>query len=193
MYWDNEAGTFDDEPDHGLRETAVRSEWTALLRRWLPEEPVSILDIGCGTGSISLILASLGHHVLGIDFSARMLEQAEAKAKAAGYAIPFKLMDAYKPDLPAGAFDVIVCRHLLWAMPSPATALERWSMLLVPGGRILLIEGFWQTGGGLHAQQVIDALSPSFTAVKVEDLSSNDDLWGEEKSDERYIITADRL
>jgi ubiquinone/menaquinone biosynthesis C-methylase UbiE len=170
----------------------VRAAWVKLLNKWLPAKPASVLDIGCGTGSLSLLLASLGHQVMGIDISEQMLVRAEAKAKAAGQSILFRLMDAYNPDLPHSSFDVIVCRHLLWAMPSPAEALRRWSMLLVPGGRLLLIEGFWHTGGGLHALQIIDALPPELTAVQIEDLSSNSNLWGQAVRDERYLITAKR-
>jgi len=37
-------------------------------------------------------------------------------------------------------------RHVLWAMPDPAGALEHWIALLRPGGRSLLVEGRWSTG-----------------------------------------------
>jgi ubiquinone/menaquinone biosynthesis C-methylase UbiE len=51
QYWDDLAPTFDNEPDHGLREPLVRATWTEFLKTWLPQTNAAILDIGCGTGS----------------------------------------------------------------------------------------------------------------------------------------------
>ena len=64
--WDSEAPAFDDEPDHGLRDPIIRKAWKNRLIQWLPPSPgagLSVLDVGCGTGSLSVLLASLGHHV----------------------------------------------------------------------------------------------------------------------------------
>ena len=190
QFWNQEAATFDQEPDHGLREPITRQAWTKLLSKWLPPESVSILDIGCGTGSLSLVLAALNHQVMGIDLSEAMLALAKAKAETAGHLISFSIMDAYTPQLLGQQFEVLVCRHLLWAMPDPTVALQRWSKLLVSGGRILLIEGFWHTGGGLHAEQIVVALPATFTTVNVEDLSANTALWGKTINDERYMVIA---
>jgi SAM-dependent methyltransferase len=122
-----------------------------------------------------------------------MIAHAKEKTKVAGYSIPFKVMDAYNPDFSPRQFDVIVCRHLLWALPEPALALQRWSKMLVPGGRLVLIEGYWHTGAGLQPQQVIDALPSTFTIVTVKNLSDQSNLWGGEVTDERYIVVADQL
>jgi len=70
-------------------------------------------DNGCGTGSLSLVLAGLGCKITGIDFSPETISQAEAKARASGYAITFHVMDAVFPQLPPQQFDIVVCRHLL--------------------------------------------------------------------------------
>ncbi|MZE76013.1 NUDIX hydrolase, partial [Streptomyces sp. SID5475] len=53
-YWDAAAPEFDEEPDHGLRDPAVRAAWSARLADWLPGEPSDVLDLGCGTGSLAL-------------------------------------------------------------------------------------------------------------------------------------------
>jgi len=188
--WNNEATTFDNQPDHGLRDPIVRTAWTNLLAQSLPSPPASVLDIGCGTGSLSLVLTGLHYTVTGTDLSEEMIARAKAKTKAAGYSIPFKVMDAGNPDFSGQQFDGIVCRHLLWALPEPALVLQRWSKLLVPGGRLLLIEGFWHTGAGLASQQIVEALPSTFASVKVKNLSSQSELWGSEVSDERYMVMA---
>lgn len=190
--WDNAAARFDDEPDHGLRDAAVRAAWLARLAKWLPSAPAAVLDLGCGTGSLSVLIAELGHRVTGIDFSPKMIAQAKAKASAAGQDIPFEVMDAAAPTLPHDTFDAVVCRHVLWMMPMPAEVLQRWSKLLRPKGRLVLIEGFWHTGAGLHASQVIDALPANFKTVSVDPLSEESVLWGGRVSDERFAVVASK-
>jgi len=193
LYWDSAAATFDNAADHGLRDPLVRRAWRDLLVPWLPPAPATILDIGCGTGSLSLLLAQLGHQVTGIDFAPAMVAQAQAKAQAAGYAIPFYVMDAAQPHLSAQPFALILCRHLLWALPEPDLVLRRWSDLLAPGGRLLLIEGYWHTGGGLHAEAVVAALPPAMVNVVVQPLSEQAGLWGGAVTDERYLVVADQF
>ncbi len=189
-YWDDLAADFDDEPDHGLRDPAIRAAWSENLAHWLPSGRLSILDAGCGTGSLSLLLAEAGHRVTGIDWSEAMIAGARAKIDKAGLAARFLAMDAADPDLPSGQFDVVLFRHLLWAMPKPAQVLERWSRLLAPGGGLVLIEGFWHTGGGLHVEELIAALPPSMASVQVHDLSQLSHLWGGQVTDERYVVIA---
>jgi 2-polyprenyl-3-methyl-5-hydroxy-6-metoxy-1,4-benzoquinol methylase len=169
----------------------VREAWRTLLGQWLPQAPKKILDIGCGTGSLTLLLAELGHTLIGIDLSPAMIAQAKAKSSAAGYQIPFQVMNGAFPHFAPQSFDVIVCRHLLWALPEPAQVLARWVALLAPGGRLILVEGFWKTGAGYHAQEVVDALPSSLTNIVVKMLSDNSNLWGSAVSDERYAIIAD--
>lgn len=55
--------------------------------------PRSVIDLACGTGSSTLPLASRGYRTGGIDLSPEMLEQARAKATAAGLAIDFRRGD----------------------------------------------------------------------------------------------------
>ena len=101
---------------------------------------------GCGTGTLSLLLAEEGHAVTGVDFSPAMVERARAKA---GHVAAFHVGDAAEPPLEPAAYDVVLSRHVLWALPDPAAALERWIGLLGAGGRLVLVEGRWHTGGGL--------------------------------------------
>lgn len=127
--WNAEAASFDNQPDHGLRDPVVRAAWTQLLQNSLPTHKSEVLDIGCGTGTLSLVLAELGHTVTGVDLSPDMLAIAQAKAKTAQQSITFKVVDAAFPQFAAKQFDVIVCRHLLWALPEPPQVLQRWVRL----------------------------------------------------------------
>lgn len=191
-YWDTEAATFDDEADHGLTDPTVRTAWRDLLVKWMPPAPASVLDAGCGTGSLSVLLAGLGYDVTGIDLSPEMINRATTKARASGLEATFHLMDAGEPGNLGRKFDAVICRHLLWTMADPANVLSHWSSLLAPGGRLVLVEGFWHTGAGLHVAELLAALPSSFSRTAVEELSSVDDLWGGPVDDERYIVVAHR-
>src|SRR5687768_8968063 len=132
QYWDDLASTFDNEPDHGLRDAVIRETWTEFLKAWLPPTNVTVLDIGCGTGSLSIVLAELGHKVTGIDLSPPMIAHAQAKAATHGFQIEFRVMEAAFPQLSSQQFAVIMCRHLLWALPEPEQVLQRWMEFLKP-------------------------------------------------------------
>jgi len=191
QYWDDLASSFDDEPDHGLRDSLVLEAWTELLKTWIPAANATILDIGCGTGSLSVILARLGYTVTGIDLSPSMISLARTKAAAYGLEIEFHIMDASHAQFAEHQFDVILCRHLLWALSEPEQVLQRWIKLLKPGGRLILIEGYWRTGAGLHAEEITEMLPSSFINISVRNLSNDPGFWGGTVTDERYIIIAD--
>ena len=190
QYWDAAAQTFDEQPDHGLQSPPVRGAWRQLLRTWLPEQRGLILDLGCGTGSLSLLLAEMGERVIGADISPAMLDRARAKSRLANDSLGFTVMDAAAPAFPPASFDLLVARHLLWALPDLAQALDRWANLLKPAGRLILIEGFWSTGGGLHAAQILAALPPALSLIATINLSDQPDYWDKPVSDERYAIIA---
>jgi SAM-dependent methyltransferase len=190
--WNEASETFDDSPDHGLRISEVRAAWAALLRAALPPSPCTVLDIGCGTGSLSTVLVELGYSVTGIDIAPAMIAKAEHKARALHQTISFQIMDAAKPDFAPQSFDTVLCRHLLWTLPAIDQVLERWAHLLKPCGVLLLIEGRWHTGAGLRPEEVVAALPESLMNVAVQPLSDRVELWGSLVNDERYAIRAEK-
>ena len=151
--------------------------------------PLSIVDVGCGTGSLSILLAEMGHDVHGLDYSAGMLAAGKKKARGL-HRVTFSLGDASVPDPGLGPFDAAVGRHILWALPDPATALTNWRKLLEPSGRLVLIEGFWETGAGLTSQGCLGALAGAFENPVLTQLGHDADLWGRQVLDERYMIVA---
>ena len=186
--WDAHAATFDDEPDHGLRDADVRAAWAALLMPFLPAAPATVLDLGCGTGTLSVLLAERGYRVRGLDSSARMLAAARAKAVGAGVPVDLVRGDASNPPFEPASADVVLCRHVLWALDDPAAAVAAWVRLLRPGGRLLLVEGSWSTGGGLPADVCRDLVLTHRTTAVVRDLAPDAALWGRPVDDERYLL-----
>lgn len=185
--WDTAADTFDQEPDHGLRDPAVRAAWAARMSAWLPAAPGRVLDLGCGTGSLALLAAERGHRVVGIDRSPRMARLARAKLAGSGAAVV--VGDAGRPPVGERRFDVVLARHVLWLLPEPEETVRRWSGLLRPGGRLVLVEGVWN-GTGLPADRVVAAARGLGAGVRHEALSSDAGLWGRAVEDERYAVIA---
>jgi ubiquinone/menaquinone biosynthesis C-methylase UbiE len=190
-YWDSQALTFDDQPDHGLRDPHLREAWKRLLLPQLPPAPAMIADLGCGTGSLTVLLAAAGHTVTGLDIAPQMIRAARAKAAAAGVSAQFAISDAAAPPLPADRFDAVLARHVLWAMPDTDAVLDRWTRLLKPGGTLVLVEGRWHTGAGLTAAQAEQAVRRHRAEVTVTPLSSPL-LWGGPVTDERYLLISPR-
>ncbi|MFI7404580.1 class I SAM-dependent methyltransferase [Streptomyces sp. NPDC049541] len=188
--WDAEAASFDDEPDHGLRDPQVRRAWAERLRSWLPERPSDVLDLGCGTGSLSLLASEQGHHVTGADGSPAMVGL--ARAKLAGRDAAFLVGDAAAPPVGEQRFDVVLVRHVLWALPEPGRVLRHWRELVRPGGRLVLVEGVWGTVTpvGIPAGVLTGLLTPLAAEVRLEQLSQDAQLWGKEVTDERYAVVA---
>lgn len=190
-YWSRLAGTYDEEADHGLGPDDVRRAWRDRLTGWLPAERSDVADLGCGTGSLAVLAAEQGHRVTGVDFADAMIERAQEKAYDAGVKVRFVVGDASTPPLVPNSVDVVLVRHVLWALPDPATAVAAWSTALRPGGRFVLVEGTWSTGAGLPSADVVALLAPHAEDVVAERL---DDpvLWGQEIDDERYVVRATR-
>ncbi|MFF1356965.1 class I SAM-dependent methyltransferase [Streptomyces sp. NPDC058297] len=188
--WDSEAASFDDEPDHGLRDPAVRGAWAARLRDWLPDHPCDLLDLGCGTGSMSLLATDQGHSVTAVDLSPAMVDL--ARAKLAGRAARVLVGEAAAPPVAGATFDVILVRHVAWTLPDLDGALAHWLSLLRPGGRLILVEGVWGTLSpvGIPAARLTGALAPLTAHVRHEPLSGDALLWGRQVEDDRYAVVA---
>jgi SAM-dependent methyltransferase len=155
LYWEDRAQRFAAERDglaavcaYGMPEfynRAIHLEQRLALAPWL-KLPVGarVLDVGCGVGRWSRLLAARGAEVTGIDLSPTMIAQAQRRAAADGVAdrCRFQVQDLSELDVGA-KFDLVlgvtVLQHILNPVALRA-ALASMSAHLAPGGRMILLE-----------------------------------------------------
>lgn len=110
-----------------------------LVAALAPQRGERALDVGCGRGAVLFRLAeAVGEDgsVTGIDVSPRMVELTTAQAAEVGVEVDVRVGDAMAPDLAAGAHDLVASSLVLFFLPDPLVALQRWRDLLTDGGRI---------------------------------------------------------
>ena len=112
-------------------------------------KPRRILDLGCGTGSTTLMLkqAFPQAQVIGLDLSPYMLVRAEDKAKTANLDIQWHHGDAEKTGFPDQSFDLVTASLLFHETPPAVSeAILRESFrLLTTGGEVLILDGNQKT------------------------------------------------
>ena len=142
-YWSGRAAGFDLAPSHNVLTEAQHQAWLALLREVAGPPPLSVLDVGCGTGFLAMRMAELGHTAVGIDLAEAMLAAAQRKAADSGLPATFRHGDAEAPPHDGAPYNVILERHVIWTLPQPREAVRAWRALLKPGGLLILIEGIF--------------------------------------------------
>jgi ubiquinone/menaquinone biosynthesis C-methylase UbiE len=124
------------------RERALRKKFLRLARL-APGE--TMLDVGCGTGSLAIAAAQqLGSagRVFAIDASPQMLARARSKAKKARRQIDFREAPAQHLPFEDGSFDLVTSTVMLHHLPAPARteAMREIARVVKPGGRVFVAD-----------------------------------------------------
>lgn len=136
-YWDSRAkdfSAFRKAEYHSVQFDKWEKELTAKLGS---ANGAKVLDVGCGSGFMSAILAKIGFAVTGVDLSEEMVEQAKAFVAGEGMQIDFHQMNAVKLEFPDSSFDFVLSRNLTWTLPNLEQAYKDWLRVLKPGGKII--------------------------------------------------------
>jgi len=121
-----------------LRARAERSEFARLIDRAIPGD-ARVVEIGCGTGQMSLYLARAHRVVIGADLTrASLTLGVEAARRFELNQVQFIETDLHHPGMRAGAFDVVYSSGVLHHTPDPSAAFARIVRLARPGGMIVL-------------------------------------------------------
>ena len=108
-------------------------------------KPNTILDIGCGTGECTFLLAQEYPHakILGVELNYEHVNRARETCRAFGSRVEIIQGDAFALNIPQSSVDLVVCRHLLQSIPDPEKVIEQCQKTLVSGGWLhLLLEDY---------------------------------------------------
>ncbi len=121
-----------------LRARARRSELARALDAAIAGD-ARVLEVGCGTGQMSLFLATADRVVVGADFQRASLKLARDAAARLGIGgVGFVETDLNAPGLRAGAFDVVLALGVLHHTPDPRAAFRAVARLARPGGVLVI-------------------------------------------------------
>lgn len=124
---------------------ALQAEILARVQATIPEgaqpRDVRVLEIGCGPGNFSCLLAEAGFSVVGIDPYGGLIELAREKRRAKHLAhLAFQHVDlTSRNSFWEASFDQVVSVHSLYTHPAPRDLLAEAARLLKPGGHVIFV------------------------------------------------------
>ena len=122
----------------------VDKRWRREVARSLRSSLIGearVLDVACGTGDLSFVLADAGAgSVVGLDFCRPMLEVARRKAAEESRAVPFVEGDALSLPFADGTFDAVTIAFGLRNLAGVREGLRELRRVLRPGGRLAVLE-----------------------------------------------------
>ncbi len=148
---------------------AIWPQEQPLLERYGLPRAAAILDLGCGTGEVSVRMAELfpDARVIGVDLEATHLNSARQRTARFGLRAGFLRGDAYQLSFADATFDLSVNRHMLQAVPEAWRIIAEMARVTKPGGRLHVLaedyammhfwpvngdsDGFWREGPMTYA------------------------------------------
>lgn len=151
--WSSRVDSWNDHGSAGLTKVTEAVLEAASVR---PGDRV--LDLGCGTGQLSLPMAAEGAEVLAVDISPAMVARLEEEATDLKGKLEARACPIEDLDLPAGSFDMVVSSYALHHLRDgeKAEAVRKAFSWLRPGGRLLIADMMLGRGAS-HADRVVVA------------------------------------
>jgi ubiquinone/menaquinone biosynthesis C-methylase UbiE len=123
----------------GIYRGGAASPTSPFLDGLAPLATDCVLDVACGVGRLTLMLAKLTQHVTGIDLTAAMIDQGRALQAAGGVTnVDWRVRDILPLPFPDGAFSLVVSQAAFHHFADPAAVLAEMLRVCSPGGRIAI-------------------------------------------------------
>lgn len=145
--WNRNAPTYDKQI------AFIEKIWFPGGREWLGGRADGrVLEVAIGTG-LNLPHYPADARLTGIELSPAMLAVARQRAADLGREVDLHEGDAERLPFADASFDTVVCALSLCTIPDPATAIGEMARVLVPGGRLLLLDHIGSTWPPIYAAQ----------------------------------------
>ncbi|KAK4493739.1 hypothetical protein PRZ48_014924 [Zasmidium cellare] len=197
--FNKEAAAWDSRPGIHIASKHACETILAQLSNSKPGKPISeleVLEIGCGTGVLSFLLAPHVKRIVAVDAAEGMidvLKQKLAKPDAPKNIVPLALLienpedpalppvDEKKPDGPRLKFDLITSHLVLHHIPDLITVLQTMHACLASGGRVMLtdFEDFGPEAHRFHAKSRMEGVCRDGIAARAMEASMLQAGFGE--------------
>ena len=125
----------------------------------------TVLDIACGPGLISCVMAQVARQVTGIDITPAMIEQAKARQQSRGLTnVTWQVGDVLPLPFAAASFSVVFTRYSFHHFLDPKAVLAEMVRVCKPGGKVAVVDVFTTTPEQAAAYDQVEKLrDPSHT------------------------------
>lgn len=169
-----------------------RKHFTKIARELIADVELDgkeVLEVGCGTGILSMLLMERGaSRVVGGDISRSMLEQCRKKAADQGYdqdRMEFRELDSEELPFGDSSFDIVVSSMMLELVPNQEQVVAEMARVVKPGGTIAI-----STHGPEHYYELIEA---ALNSLRVRDflrfLGYRFEVWQSKETEIQRIMS----
>lgn len=167
--WTKRAATWDANyhPDHADN-PALGRVVAAVVAAGGAGPQTSVVDLGAGSGQLSIPLARQAARVLAVDISPTMIELLRANAATAGITnIEARVSPIEDLDIPAGSVDLVVSNYALHHLrdPDKVAAIKAAAGWLRPGGKVVIGDMMFGRGASARDRAIIAAKANSMLAM----------------------------
>ncbi|WP_347489744.1 class I SAM-dependent methyltransferase [Desulfoscipio sp. XC116] len=158
--WSKDAGGYDHSIQSQLKNRKDVIHWSNELRTVLGKKPLHVLDVGCGPGFFTIILAGLNYQVTSVDGADGMVKCAVNNIKREGLTANIYKSDAVLLEKEEkGSLDAIISRDVVWTLYDPQKAFARWKDLLKEGGKVIIYDGDYRRDQSSLRYHILKSIS----------------------------------
>ena len=155
--WDDRVDSWSEQVEASA---AFARVLVALLEHANPQRTDRCVDLGAGTGFLTLPLAVRVEHVVAVDVAPLMLNRLASRAAAAGLRnVHTKVDDMTRTDFPSSSLELVVSNYALHSVPhhDKLVLLDHVFKWLAPGGRIVIADMMLGHGGSGRDRRIAAA------------------------------------